>query len=193
MTDSPVRLTTKAACRVARLDPNKLNEAIKREDYTCAPKTVPGRARSFDPHEMIGLWYFREFMDEGYSPKKAGERACLLQEASRIYPQARTLTMVFDYFYGRATVLPTNEVPPAEKWDEVLFSGTDIREARTYRIGKTRDMIAHYTEEERGIIGEDDDPANADAIRALNYQLRTGQIDKATYADRMLELSGEGE
>ena len=191
MTASSIRLTTRAACRVARLDPNKLNEAIKRGDYACAPDTVAGRARAFDPHEMIGLWYFREFMEDGYSPKAAGQRACLLQEASRAYPDARSLTLVLDYFYGAGTVLPTEQVFDGTDLDAKLVSGCDVREARTYRIGKTRDMIAHYTEEERGIIGEDDYPASADAIRALNYRLRTGEITKAEYADAMLGLSGD--
>ena len=80
---SPVRLTTKAACRVARLDPQRLNEAIARGDYPCAPSTVAGRARSFDPNDMIGRWYFREFLEDGYSVKRAGERACILMEAAK--------------------------------------------------------------------------------------------------------------
>ena len=185
-----VRLTTKAACRVARLDPQKLNEAIFRKDYPCAPQTVAGRARSFDADDMIGLWYFREFIEDGYSVKKAGERACILMNAAKAYPDARTLSLVLDYFYGPGTAFPADQVPDAADWDTTVFRGSDIREVRTYRIGKTRDMIAHYTEEERNIIGEDDDPANASAIRELNFRLRTGQISKSEYADAMLELSG---
>lgn len=186
---SKPRLTTKAACRVARIEPQKLNESISRGDYPCAPATVAGRARSFDPDDMIGLWYFREFLDDGYSAKRAGALACTIMEAAKAYPEARTLTLVLDYFYGRANVFPTDQVPTADTWDEVTFSGSDIRETRTYRIGKTRDMIAHYTEEERNVIGEDDDAASASAIRELTYRLRTGQITKAEYADAMLGLS----
>ncbi|WP_197462486.1 MULTISPECIES: hypothetical protein [unclassified Erythrobacter] len=189
----PVRLTTKAACRVARLDPQRLNEAIAKGDYSCAPETVKGRARSFDPDDMIGLWYFREFLEDGFSAKRAGERACILMEAAKAYPDARTLTLVLDYFYGPGRVYPSDQVPSADDWDTATISGTDIREARTFRIGKTRDMIAHYTEEERAIVGEDDEIANASAIRALNYRLRTGEITKAEYADAMLELSGGNE
>lgn len=190
---SSVRLTTKAACRVARLDPQRLNEAIHKQEYNCAPPTVAGRARVFGPDDMIGLWYFREFMEAGMSAKRAGERACILMEAAKAHPEARTLSLVLDYFYGPGTAWPAEQVPSPGDWDNTLFSGCDIREVVTYRIGKTRDMIAHYTEEERGVVGEDDDPANASAIRELNYRLRTGQISKADYADAMLALSDHTE
>jgi hypothetical protein len=109
------------------------------------------------------------------------------------YPEARSLTLVLDYFYGPGDAFPSEQVPDASEWDNVLFSGSDIREARTYRIGKTRDLIAHYTEEERSIVGEDDDPANANAIRVLNFRFRSGEITSDEYAQAMLKLSGSGE
>ena len=156
MTITP-KLTTVAACHVARIDRDRFNEAVARGDYTCAPPTVPGRARLFDPDDMIGLWYFRQFQDEGYNPKRAGQLACQIMNAAKAMPDERTITVVHDYFYGEGHYCASRDVPSPDQWDDVLFSGTDIRETRTYRIGKTRDLIAHYTEEERSIIGASDE------------------------------------
>ena len=185
------RLTTKAACRVVRLDPQRLNEAISKKDYDFAPPTTAGRARSFDKDDMLGLWYFREFLEDGYSAKRAGELASILFYGAKANPDARTLTVMFDYFYGPGEAWPTDALPEPADWDTKVFSGKDIREVRTYRIGKTRDMISHYADEERNIIGEDDIPASANAIRELNYRLRSGQISKEEYADAVFDLSVE--
>lgn len=149
------KLTTKAACRVARLHPDRLNEYIAADVYKCAPATVPGRARLFDPDDMLGLWLFRDLMDDGYSPSAAAEIACAVALAAKVQPEERAISYVQTYFTG-GTAVASSAVPESSEWDNVLFSGTDIRKVLTFRIGKTREMIAHYTEEERNIIGEAD-------------------------------------
>ena len=154
MTITP-KLTTKAACRVARLDRDRFNEHIASGAFTCAPDTVPGRARLFDPDDMIALFLFREFLDEGIDAKNAGKLACEIAQCARFNPEEPAISLVYSYFHT-PQAWPASQVPDASTWDEVLFSGTDIRKVLTYRIGKLRKMIAHYTEEERSIIGEDD-------------------------------------
>lgn len=151
-----LKLTTASACRVARLDRVRFNEYIAAGRFPCAPDTIPGRARLFDPDDMLALWLFRELIDDGFEAARAGKIACTVAEAARQHPEARTISYVQDYFGSRGHAFPTESVPVPEKWDNVLFSGTDIRKVTTFRIGKLREMIAHYTEEERSIIGERD-------------------------------------
>lgn len=154
MTITP-KLTTKAACRVVGLDRDRFNEHVASGAYACAPNTVPGRARLFDPDDMIGLWLFKEFLDEGTDAKRAGSLACEIALCAKTNPEASAISVVYTYFPG-FHAYPSESVPDVSEWETVLMSGTDIRKVLTYRIGKLRKMIAHYTEEERSIIGEDD-------------------------------------
>jgi len=149
------KLTTKAACRVAGLDRDRFNEHVASGAFPCAPDTVRGRARLFDPDDMIALFLFREFLDEGTDAKTAGKLACEIAHCARFNPDEPTIALVYTYFHN-PQAFPASAVPESSTWDDVLFSGTDIRKVLTYRIGKLRKMIAHYTEEERSIIGEDD-------------------------------------
>lgn len=151
------KLTTKAACRVARIHPDRFNEHVAAGRFPCAPQTIPGRARLFTPDDMIALWLFRELMDDGFDAGKAGHIACEVAEAARRNPDARAISYVQDYFTPPGgDAFPADQVPAHSEWDTTLFSGTDIRKVTTFRIGKLREMIAHYTEEERAIVGEDD-------------------------------------
>ncbi|MFN6933766.1 MAG: hypothetical protein ACK4NZ_01295 [Tsuneonella sp.] len=149
------KLTTKAACRVVGLDRDRFNEHVANGAYPCAPNTIPGRARLFDPDDMIGLWLFKEFLDEGTDAKRAGAMACEIANCAKFNPNEPVVALVYSYF-PTPHAYPWSAVPDPSTWDSVLFSGTDIRKAVPYRISKLRKMIAHYTEEERSIVGEDD-------------------------------------
>jgi hypothetical protein len=150
------KLTTVAACRVAGLDRQRFNEHVSTGDFPCAPATVPGRSRLFDPDDMIALRLFRELMDEGVSAKRAGVIACEVASMARQLPSAGTISFV-DFFIGSGHAMATDLVPAPSDWDKVLVSGRDIRKVTTFRIGKLRELIEHYTDEERSIIGPDDE------------------------------------
>lgn len=150
------KLTTTAACRVAKIDRDRFNEHVAAGRFPCAPDTIPGRARLFDPDDMIALWLFRESMDDGLDAVRAGRIACAVAEVARNNPDARSISYVQDYFGDRGHAFPADDVPDHSQWDSVLFSGSDIRKVTTYRIGKLRELIAHYTDEERSVIGPDD-------------------------------------
>lgn len=151
------KLTAAAACRVARIDRDRFNEHVAAGRFGCAPDTIPGRARLFDPDDMIALWIFREEMEDGRDATIAGHIACTVASAAKQNPEARSIAYVQDYFgHSRGHAFPADHVPPHSDWDNVLFSGTDIRKVTTFRIGKLRDIIAHGTEEERATIGERD-------------------------------------
>lgn len=156
------KLTTVAACRVAGIDRNRFNEHVAANNFTCAPPTTSGRARLFDPDDMIALRLFNDLMKDGFTPKRAGEIACEVAQAAKLSPEASTISYVESFFRG-GSAHPSDSVPNSSEWDKVLFSGTDIRKVTTFRIGKLREIIAHYTEEERSIIGPDDgEPDSSD-------------------------------
>ena len=151
------KLTTAAACRVARIDRDRLNEHVAAGRFGCAPATIAGRARLFDPDDMIALWLFRELMDEDVSASTAGVIACAGAGAARQNPDARAITYVQTYFdRSGGHAFPADQVPASNEWDTTLFSVTDIRKATTFRIGKLRELIAQGTDEERNTIGERD-------------------------------------
>lgn len=147
------KLTTSVACRVVGLNRDRFNEYVAAGQYRCAPSTVPGRARLFDPDAMLTLHLFKRLMDDGYTVEKAGAIACAIGDVAKQSPEARVVSYVETYFTGHGTAMLTSQVPAPETWDEVLLSGTDIRKVTTFRIGKERDLVARYTDEERAIIG----------------------------------------
>ncbi len=151
------KLTTVAACRVARINRDRLNEFVAAGAFGCAPSTVPGRARLFDPDDMVALWLFRELMEDGFGAERAGAIACEVARAARENPGAAHISYVQDYFGARGFAAPADAVPPRSDWHKVLYpAGGDIRKETTFRIDKLRDMIAHYTAEEAAIIGNPD-------------------------------------
>ncbi len=157
----PTKLSTKAACRVARMDRDRLNEHISDGRFACAPETVPGRARHFDPDDILALWYFRELMDDGLDAKNAGRMACEIARVAGEHPEERVICYVQTFFGARGTAMLPQDVPPVTDWDSekglVGFGHqTDIRKVTTFRVGKTRELIAHYTAEELSYRGEED-------------------------------------
>lgn len=151
------KLTTAAACRVARIDRDRFNEHVAAGRFGCAPATIPGRTRLFDPDDMIALWLFRELMDDGYDAAHAGAIACEVARSARQNPEAKAISFVSDYFVPPGgNAVPSDQIPDPNKWGELFFGGSDIRKVMTFNIAKTRALIAHYTDEERSIIGESD-------------------------------------
>lgn len=152
-----IKLTTALACRVARLDRDRFNEAVAAGHFNCAPETIAGRARNFDPDDMIALYLYRELTEDGCSREYAGRVSCDVAAVARVNPDATAISYVEDYFGPRSgRAFPAEMVPDHSTWDSKKFSGTDIRKVTTFRIGKMRKLIAHYTAEEVSIIGPDD-------------------------------------
>ena len=149
------KLTTIAACRVARIDRDRFNEHVAADRFPCAPDTIAGRARLFDPDDMVALWLFRELLDDGVARERAGHIACQVARCARQNPQAEAVAYV-ETFVGSKAAVVADEVSHHSKWGEVTFGGSDIRKVTTFNIAKTRKLIAHYTAEEQSIIGPDD-------------------------------------
>lgn len=152
MTSVP-KLTTVVACRVARMHRDRFNEYVAAGQYNCAPATIPGRARLFDPDDMIALWLFRELMDDGLNPATAGAIACAVGKAARQNPEAGQIAYIQKYMWpdgGIAMVYPVVN----HGWQP--NDGEEIRKMTVFNIETVRRKIAFRTEEERSIIGPDD-------------------------------------
>ena len=152
-----IKIRTATACKIARLDRDRFNEAVAGGYLTCVPSTSAGRARLFLPDDMLALWYYRELVEDGYTREKAGLVACAVANAAKQYRDAPAISYVEDYFgphSGKA--VPAGDVPDHSKWDTVMFNGTDIRKVTTFRVSKARWLIAQYTDEENSILGTED-------------------------------------
>lgn len=146
------KLTTIAACRVAGLNRDRFNEHVAAGNYTCAPKTVPGRARLFDPNDMLTLTLFKRLMDDGVAPEKAGSIACVVGHGAKIEPEEEEIVFI-ETFAGMSTAYGAKHVPTNANES----SGLTIYKKTFFNVAHLRKLIAHYTDEERSIIGPDDE------------------------------------
>lgn len=156
MKSPAIKLRTGTACKVARLDRDRFNEAVASGLLPCVPETTAGRARVFDPDDMLALWYYRELIEDGYIREKAGRVACAIMHRAKLDPDAETISYVENYFQGAGDAYRADQVPDHSEWATAVLSGTDIRKITTFNVGKTRQLIAHYTAEELSIQGTED-------------------------------------
>lgn len=152
--DTPL-LTTALACKVTRLDRDRLNEAISAGILECVPSTVAGRARKFAPDDLLPLWLYREMVEAGTERSRAGRIACRVAQLATEKADAKAIAWVETYVGAGFACLP-QDVPAVEDWDRVVVSGSDIRRVTFHRIDKARAMIAHATEEELRTFGPED-------------------------------------
>ena len=155
MTIKP-KISTTIACRVARLDRDRFNEAISGGFFKCAPNTIPGRARYFEPEDMIAVCLYRELLEDGMTKERAGHIACKVSNAAKRHPEADYISLVNTYFSEWGEAYPAEDVPKYEEWGEVYFGGTDIRKVTTFNVAKLRKLIEHYTKEELSYHGPED-------------------------------------
>ena len=80
----PLKIRAPLACRIARVDRDRFNEAVAKGDYPCAPKPGHGRTREFAIHEVIGLFVYGRLIESGTSPRNAGHLACEAARLARI-------------------------------------------------------------------------------------------------------------
>lgn len=105
-TKTAMRATTKLACEIANTHSDRFNEAIHAEFYLCAPKTTPGKARSFDVDDIVALRLYQRFMNAGMSSSAAGEKACKVREFMQGYPDAPRVFIVATDFRVLDYLLP---------------------------------------------------------------------------------------
>lgn len=155
------KLSTKYACRIVGLDRQRLNEFVALGAFPCAPPTIPGRARYFDPDDMISLWLFRQLMDDGFDAAHAGRIACRVAAAARDNPDARAISYVWAImtesgFSLDREALPSDQLPDSSTWNKSLLHGNLIEKTMTFNIWQLRQRLEHLTKEEVSFVGDDD-------------------------------------
>lgn len=136
------KMTTVDACRKAGISRERFNEHVANGHFPCAPATVPGRARFFDPDDMVALWLFSDLLEsDNISAAKAGQIACAMAAAAKENRDAAVISYVETYA-GSASAHPASDVPSPDEWDRVTFSGSEIRKVTTFNIALIRTLIA---------------------------------------------------
>ncbi|MEI6485473.1 MAG: hypothetical protein WCO11_04325 [Sphingomonadales bacterium] len=145
------RLTTVAACRVARIDRQRLNEMISQGDYRCAPETVPGRSRLFDEADLIALFVFARLVEDEVRPSRAGFLAFRILDGLRADPEANEITI----FHAMNNGMVRNINKP-DSTAGLHLSGMAALFTQTFNIETIRQIVRQGIDEERGVIGEED-------------------------------------
>ncbi|GGH53138.1 hypothetical protein GVY41_09070 [Frigidibacter albus] len=109
-TKTNLRATTKLACEIANTNPDRFNEAIHAGFYPCAPKTTPGKARSFSVDDIVALRQYQGEMDRGMSAAAAGAKACKILDFMQVYPDAPRVFIVATSFGSMDRLLPEFDV-----------------------------------------------------------------------------------
>lgn len=161
MKATELRTTTRLAMQIAGLDPLRFNEAVAAGTYQCAPRTVPGKARSFTEVDLIGLYYFARLMEGGMENAKAGDIACRLitfleERAStgKPYIEDRVVFVVSrlrSFFVSAASFEDVQR-----RGSEFVATGGTVYSIQ-FELGFVRERIREAIEEEQSIIGARDD------------------------------------
>jgi hypothetical protein len=149
------KLTTVAACRVAGIHRDRFNEHVAARHYRGAPSTIPGRARLFDPADMIGLCLFQKLINDGFDASHAGRIACAVGLEARLHPESSAIAYV-DFDMGSAIAAPADDVPAPADWSTARFADRVVRKVTIFNVGEMRKRIAEGTEYERSVIGDAD-------------------------------------
>lgn len=147
MTDYPtktsLRASTKLACEIANINPDRFNEAVHASFYPCAPKTTPGKARSFDVDDVVALRLYEQFMGTGMSAASAGAKACLIREYMQANPDAPRVFIVATSFKVVDYVLSDWDVTKSE----IMINGDqaiDVTGCEMFDLNWHRVRVVHY-------------------------------------------------
>lgn len=141
-----LRITTDIACRITQISSQRLNEHVASGRFPCMPETSRGRYRVFDGDDLISLWLFREFLDEGLRPNQAGYFACSIAAIARKNPEVDTVVMV------RSIAGNTTFWTPDQLKDNHKPGGLDAYKVTTFDIKLLREVIMSRLVKEYGEI-----------------------------------------
>lgn len=144
-----LKARTKLACKIARLDPARFNEAVHFNKYGCAPSTTAGSARIFYQDDIVALFIYSQLMEEGISSDRAGWLACeaLSKFSGRpdidVVTHMKTLTGFSSTFTGE---IKSDEHYGGFPTKALWFS---------FNIKDIRDHVRRCLEDEYSTLGED--------------------------------------
>lgn len=105
-----LRASTKLACQIAGINPDRFNEAVHANFYPCAPETTQGKARSFNADDVVALRIYQRAIDAGMSAAAAGNKACQVRKFMRSNPDAERVFIVATDFKVMDYFLPEFDV-----------------------------------------------------------------------------------
>lgn len=74
------------ACKVARIDKQRFNEAVAAGRYPCAPAVKKGGTRYFNQDDMVALFVYARLIEQDIPASVAGEIACDLRSKLNEFP-----------------------------------------------------------------------------------------------------------
>lgn len=154
-TKSDLLATTKLACEIANINADRFNEAVHASFYPCAPKTTPGKARTFDVNDIVALRLYQRAMDAGMSAAAAGEKACKIRAFIQEQPDASRVYIVATDFKTLDYLLPdwdfTRETIKINATQAIDVIGCEMIDLDWHRI-----RVVHYITEadKRRVVGD---------------------------------------
>lgn len=145
---------TKVACRIAQIEPQKLNEAVHFGHLPCAPETRPGVPRVFDVDALVMLRIYAHLMRGGFTSERAGLIACVLYNRFRVYDgrytdHVATEACYVQYGEGDACAY----CAPVETMDDYAIAGRTAIFTVSFDIARERALVAELLEAEARIVG----------------------------------------
>lgn len=77
-----------AACALARVDNKRLNEAVAKGLYPCAPAARRGSARKFTEDDVVALFVYARLLEQEIPQRLAGQVACQVRSKIEEDPEA---------------------------------------------------------------------------------------------------------
>jgi hypothetical protein len=150
------KFATKLACRIAEVNPARLNEDIAAGDYPCPPDTIPGRARYFSRHSLVSLVLYQQLQNQGYHKKAAGYIACSVGAAAQEFPDSPAIAYVQRRGTHKGIAMPSDKATAPETWAHEAMAPYHASNINTFNIAVIRAYLEHQIEEELSYIGEED-------------------------------------
>ncbi|PJN96335.1 hypothetical protein CNY89_03170 [Amaricoccus sp. HAR-UPW-R2A-40] len=145
-----LRARSKLACKIADIDPLRLNEAVFAKHYNCAPETRAGSPRIFDEDGIVALRIFGDKTRIGWSTANAGELACSVLAEIQRNPEAEWVTIIWDIAGRRAMtsekfLKEEESLTPIDPGWKLYQDCINVKAIRSY--------VRECLEEERTILG----------------------------------------
>jgi hypothetical protein len=163
-----LKLRAPLACRLARVEKQRFNEAVARGEYPCAPAAVQGVSRTLSLAETIALDCWGRMLELSMSAKQAGLFACEVLnlvrriESGEVPDHAWACIIRTGYGYEFACSDP-KELDLAARQKAGVVSPTPLSYGESnviltinFQIASIRDRILQGIEEYRSTLGEEE-------------------------------------
>jgi hypothetical protein len=180
-----VRIRAPLACRIAKVDRDRLNEAIARGDCPFAPTVSQGKARLFSINDVVALYIYGRLVERGFASRSAGQLAKQIGELAEVlqgHEDAVGVSVLHTLSGGRQAMATLNVITKdglsetrvkelLKRKDEIesatgqavgspsvlyMTGGDRVYNQETWQIGAILHLIHHEIEEYRNTIGEEE-------------------------------------